>query len=141
MELFDLTGFLIHRTDMKLTNYFIKQLKQYEVTPEQFGIISVLDGDRAMAQKEIAEAIDRDQSTVVRMIASLEKKGMVKRLQNSHDKRSHDLYLSDKGMRLKMNLFSAVKEAHDHITRNFSQDELARLHAALHKLYQSVKED
>ncbi|WP_219837639.1 MarR family winged helix-turn-helix transcriptional regulator [Paenibacillus sp. R14(2021)] len=139
MDLFDLTGFLIHRTDMKLTNYFIRKLKPYEVTPEQWGIISVLDCDRAMTQKEVAEAIDRDQSTVVRMISSLEKKGMVKRLQNNDDKRSHNLFLSAKGMQHKTSLLPVVKEAHDFLTRNLSQDELALLHETLHKLYLNVK--
>ncbi|QHW29661.1 MarR family transcriptional regulator [Paenibacillus rhizovicinus] len=141
MDLFDLTGFLMHRTDMKLTNFFVKKLKQYEVTPEQWGIISVLDGDRAMTQKEIAEAIDRDQSTVVRMIASLEKKGIVKRLQNNDDKRSHNLFLSAKGMQLKTRLIPVVQEAHDDLTRNIEPDELAQLHETLHKLYLNVKED
>ncbi|SFS72715.1 MarR family winged helix-turn-helix transcriptional regulator [Paenibacillus sp. BC26] len=139
MNLFDLTGFLIHKTDMKLTNYFIRKLKPYKVTPEQWGIISVLDCDRAMTQKEVAEAIDRDQSTVVRMIASLEKKGMVRRLQNDHDKRSHNLFLSAKGMQLKTSLLPVVKEAHDFLTRNLNQDELALLHETLHKLYLNVE--
>jgi len=141
MDLFDLTGFLIHRTDMKLTNYFIKKLKQYEVTPEQWGIISVLDRDRSMTQKEVSEAIDRDQSTVVRMITSLEKKGIVTRLQNNYDKRSHNLFLSTKGDQLKTILVSVVKEAHDDVTRNLSQDELFQLHATLNKLYINVKEE
>ncbi|AZN41756.1 MarR family winged helix-turn-helix transcriptional regulator [Paenibacillus albus] len=141
MNLFDLTGFLIHQTDMKLTNFFVKKLKPYEVTPEQWGIISVLDSERAMTQKEVAEAIDRDQTTVVRMISSLEKKGMVKRLQNDHDKRSHDLFLSTKGMHLKTSLLPVVKEAHDVLTRNMTQDELAVLHETLHKLYINVKEE
>ncbi|NBC73378.1 MarR family winged helix-turn-helix transcriptional regulator [Paenibacillus sacheonensis] len=141
MELFDLTGFLIHRTDMKLTNFFIRKLKPYSVTPEQWGIISVLDGDRALTQKEIAEAIDRDQSTVVRMIASLEKKDMVKRVQNNDDRRSHNLFLSAKGMQLKTSLLPVVREAHEVLTRNLSQAELALLHDTLHKLYLNVKED
>lgn len=67
---------------MVLTNFFTKQLKPYEITPEQWGIISVLDGDRATTQKELAEAIDRDQTTVVRMIHSLEKKEIVERKLN-----------------------------------------------------------
>lgn len=52
MDLYNITGFLIHRTDVKLTNYFTKQLKPYKVTPEQWSIISCLDIDKAMTQKE-----------------------------------------------------------------------------------------
>jgi DNA-binding MarR family transcriptional regulator len=141
MDLYDLTGFLIHRTDVKLTNYFTRKMKQYEVTPEQWGIISVLDCERATTQKEIAEAIDRDQTTVVRMIYSLEKKGIVKRLQNNYDKRSHNLFLSTKGTDLKKKLLSVVRDAHNHVTRNLSQDELLQLHKILDKLYLNVKDE
>ncbi|GGH51078.1 MULTISPECIES: MarR family winged helix-turn-helix transcriptional regulator [Paenibacillus] len=141
MDLYHITGFLIHRTDVKLTNYFTKQLKPYEVTPEQWSIISYLDPDKAMTQKELAEAIDRDQTTVVRMIHSLERKGMVRRMMNDQDKRSHHLYLSSKGQEVKERLLLTVKEAHDHVTRGLEPDELDQLKVTLDKLYRNVRED
>ncbi|CAI8906574.1 MarR family transcriptional regulator [Brevibacillus sp. IT-7CA2] len=141
MELFNLTGFLLHRTDMKMTNYFKKRLKQFEITPEQWGILSVMDGERAITQKDLSDAIDRDQTTVVRMIYSLEKKGIVIRTLNDADKRSHNLLLSDKGMELKSKLLPVVTEAHIHVTQNLTDVEIAELHALLDKLYQVVKDE
>ncbi|MDU0200802.1 MULTISPECIES: MarR family transcriptional regulator [Paenibacillus] len=141
MELSNLTGFLVHRTDVKMTNFFTKILKQYEVTPEQWGILLVLDTERATSQKELAEAIDRDQTTVVRMIYSLEKKEIVRRIQNEADKRSHNLFLSDKGMSLKTKLMPIVKAAHDHVTKYLSDDEIQQLHEILSKLYATVKDE
>ncbi|BFT72283.1 MarR family winged helix-turn-helix transcriptional regulator [Paenibacillus sp. P36] len=141
MELSNLTGFLVHRTDVKMTNFFTKILKQYEVTPEQWGILLVLDTERATSQKELAEAIDRDQTTVVRMIYSLEKKEIVRRIQNEADKRSHNLFLSDKGMSLKTKLMPIVKAAHDHVTKYLSNDEIQQLHVILSKLYSTVKDE
>ncbi len=141
MKLTNLTGFLIHRTDVKLTNFFTKKLKPYNVTPEQWGIISTLDEHRATTQKEVALAIDKDQTTVVRMIHSLEAKGIVKRIVNPHDKRSHDLFLSEKGVELKKSLLVNVMEAHDYITRSLTQDEVKQLHDLLGKVYSNVLDD
>ncbi|WP_338543811.1 MarR family winged helix-turn-helix transcriptional regulator [Paenibacillus tundrae] len=141
MDLYNVTGFLIHRTDVKLTNYFTKQLKPYEVTPEQWSIISYLDIDKAMTQKELAEAIDRDQTTVVRMIHSLERKGMVRRIVNDQDKRSHHLYLSPKGEEVKQGLLLTVKEAHNYVTRGLEPEELDQLKVILEKLYTNVQGD
>ncbi|KMZ42068.1 MULTISPECIES: MarR family transcriptional regulator [Bacillales] len=141
MELFNLTGFLLHRTDMKMTNYFKKRLKQLEITPEQWGILSVMDGERAITQKELSDAIDRDQTTVVRMIYSLEKKGIVIRTLNDADRRSHNLLLSDKGMELKSKLLPVVTDAHNYVTQNLTDVEIAELHALLDKLYQVVKDE
>ena len=39
MNLHDLIGYLVHRTDVKMTNYFTKKLKPYGVTPEQWGLL------------------------------------------------------------------------------------------------------
>lgn len=101
MNLHQLTGFLVHRTDVKMTNYFMRTLRPYDITPDQWGIISILDTERAVNQKQLAEAIDRDQTTVVRMIHSLERKEMIKKVANLEDKRSHHLYLSTKGADIK----------------------------------------
>lgn len=40
MDLYHLTGFLVHRTDVKMTNYFMKTLKPYIITPDQLVAIA-----------------------------------------------------------------------------------------------------
>ena len=45
-----------------------------------------------LLKKELAEAIDKDQTTVVRMIQSMERKGIVKKDLNEQDRRSHNLF-------------------------------------------------
>ncbi|MDR6551947.1 MarR family winged helix-turn-helix transcriptional regulator [Paenibacillus qinlingensis] len=141
MELFEITGFQVNRTNVKMNNYFTKQLKQFEITPEQWGILSVLDSDKATTQKDLAETIDRDQTTIVRMIHSLEKKEIVKRVVNDTDKRSHNLYLTAKGVRLKSKVLPVVLEAHNHVTRYLSMSEISELKVILEKLYASVKDE
>ncbi|MDQ0656147.1 MarR family winged helix-turn-helix transcriptional regulator [Paenibacillus sp. W2I17] len=141
MKLNDVTGFLIHRTDLKLTNYFTKQLKPYHVTPEQWNIICCLDIEKAMTQKELAEAIYRDQTTVVRMIHSLERKGMVRRIMNKHDKRSHDLFLTPKGEEIKQQLSLTVLNAHNYVTRGLEPKDLEQLKFFLERIYSNVQDE
>ncbi|GGJ28162.1 MarR family winged helix-turn-helix transcriptional regulator [Paenibacillus hunanensis] len=141
MNIYDLTGFLVHRTDVKMTNYFMRKLSPYQITPEQWGIISVLDTERAVNQKQLAEAIDRDQTTVVRMIHSLERKEMIKKITNLEDKRSHHLYLSEKGSHIKKELLQTVQEAHDYVTRGFTAEEREQLQSFLNRLYDNVKDE
>lgn len=75
------------------------------------------------------------------MIHSLEKKGIVKRVVNNTDKRSHNLYLSNKGITLKTELLPVVNEAHNYVTRFLSEQEIQNLKIILDKLYASVKEE
>ncbi|AAU17341.1 winged helix-turn-helix transcriptional regulator [Bacillus cereus] len=135
MNLHDLIGYLVHRTDVKMTNYFTKKLKPYGVTPEQWGIISVLCSQRATTQKELAEAIDKDQTTVVRMIQSMERKGIVKKALNDQDRRSHNLFLTEKGDELKKTILPVVTDAHHFVTSNLSEEEIKVLQSLLNKLY------
>lgn len=140
MNLYDVTEFLIHRTDVKLTNYFIKKLKPYEVTPEQWGIISILDSQRGMTQKELAVILDKDQTTLVRMIHSMVKKGVTQKQTNVKDRRSQYLFLTEKGEDLKNTLVSIVNDAHQVATNGLSVEELTQLKTLLNKVYDNVKE-
>ncbi|MFC9448594.1 MarR family winged helix-turn-helix transcriptional regulator [Bacillus cereus] len=135
MNLHDLLGYLVHRTDVKMSNYFTKRLKPYGVTPEQWGIISVLSSQRGTTQKELAEAIDKDQTTVVRMIQSMERKEIVKKALNDQDRRSHNLFLTEKGDELKKTILPVVQDAHNFVTSKLSEEEIEQLKTFLNKLY------
>ncbi|MBE2974183.1 MarR family winged helix-turn-helix transcriptional regulator [Priestia megaterium] len=135
MDLHDLTGYLIHRTDVKLMNYFKQKLKPYGMTPVRWSIISVLDTQKGITQKELAEAIDKKQTTIVEMIYAMEEKGLIKRTFSEQDRRSHYLFLTEKGEELKKNLSPLVKDAHLFVTRQLSDEEIDQLKTLLNKVY------
>lgn len=135
MDLHDSIGYLVHRTDVKMTNYFIRRIKPYGITPEQLNIISVLNSQRGTTQKELAETIDKNQTTVVRMIQSMERKGIVKKVFNDQDRRSHELYLTEKGEELKKTILPVVIDAHNFVTSHLSKEEIQQLKWLLNKLY------
>jgi len=135
MELQDLIGYLVHRTDVKMTNYFTKKLKPFEVTPEQWSIISILSERGGSTQKELAAAIDKDQTTVARMIQSMEKKEIIQKKFNAQDKRSQNLYLTEKGHEIKKTILPVVIDAHQAVTSNLSDKEIQHLKELLNKLW------
>lgn len=137
MDLQDLIGYLIHRTDLKMTNYFTNRLKPYGVTPEQWSIISILSSEKGTTQKELAEGIDKNQTTVVRMIQSMERKGLVKKIYNEQDRRSHHLLLTEKGHEVKKAILPVVMDAHQTVTKQLSDEEIQQLKLLLNKLFHS----
>lgn len=141
MNLLDITGYLVHKTDMKLTNFFIKQLKPYGVTPEQWGIIYMLEKDKKTNQKELSKAIDRDQTTVVRMVNSLQSKGIIKKLVNESDRRSHFITLTAQGEELKLKLIPIVYQAHENVTHGLTEEQLDTLHQLLSCLYNNANKN
>ncbi|MBY0074749.1 MarR family transcriptional regulator [Priestia aryabhattai] len=139
MDLHDLTSHLIHRTDVRAMNYFKKKLKPYGMTPVRWSIISVLDSQKGITQTELAEAIDKKQTTIVDMIYAMEEKGLIKRMYSERDRRLHYLFLTEKGEELKKTLSPLVKDAHLFVTRQLSDEENTQLKTLLNKVYNGIQ--
>ncbi|MGR9527571.1 MarR family winged helix-turn-helix transcriptional regulator (plasmid) [Priestia megaterium] len=139
MDLHDLTSHLIHRTDVRAMNYFKKKLKPYGMTPVRWSIISVLDSQKGITQTELAEAIDKKQTTIVEMIYAMEEKGLIKRIYSERDRRLHYLFLTEKGEELKKTLSPLVEDAHLFITRQISNEENTQLKTLLNKVYNGIQ--
>ena len=139
MDLHDLTSHLIHRTDVRAMNYFKKKLKPYGMTPVRWSIISVLDSQKGITQTELAEAIDKKQTTIVEMIYAMEEKGLIKRMYSERDRRLHYLFLTEKGEELKKTLSPLVEDAHLFITRQLSNEENTQLKTLLNKVYNGIQ--
>lgn len=139
MDLHDLTSHLIHRTDVRAINYFKKKLKPYGMTPVRWSIISVLDSQKGITQTELAEAIDKKQTTIVEMIYAIEEKGLIKRMYSERDRRLHYLFLTEKGEELKKTLSPLVKDAHLFVTRQLSDEENNQLKTLLNKVYDGIQ--
>lgn len=139
MDLHDLTSHLIHRTDVRAMNYFKKKLKPYGMTPVRWSIISVLDSQKGITQTELAEAIDKKQTTIVEMIYAMEEKGLIKRMYSERDRRLHYLFLTEKGEELKKTLLPLVKDAHLFVTRQLSDEENTQLKTLLNKVYNGIQ--
>ncbi|MGG3121812.1 MarR family winged helix-turn-helix transcriptional regulator [Priestia megaterium] len=139
MDLHDLTSHLIHRTDVRAMTYFKKKLKPYGMTPVRWSIISVLDSQKGRTQTELAEAIDKKQTTIVEMIYAMEEKGFIKRMYSERDRRLHYLFLTEKGEELKKTLSPLVKDAHLFVTRQLSDEENTQLKTLLNKVYNGIQ--
>ncbi|MGG2087234.1 MarR family transcriptional regulator [Priestia aryabhattai] len=139
MDLHDLTSHLIHRTDVRAMNYFKKKLKPYGMTPVRWSIISVLDSQKGITQTELAEAIDKKQTTIVEMIYAMEEKGLIKRMYSERNRRLHYLFLTEKGEELKKTLSPLVKDAHLFVTRQLSDEENTQLKTLLNKVYNGIQ--
>ncbi|MDP5275421.1 MarR family winged helix-turn-helix transcriptional regulator [Chengkuizengella axinellae] len=132
-------GFLLHRTDVRLTNFLMEKLKPFNLTPEQWVVLDSLDVDHGVTQKQLSAKLDKDQTTMVRMINSMKNKGLVMKKSNEYDKRSHYIYLTNTGMELKVQVVPIVKKAHEQITTDISNHEINALRNLLNKLYKNVE--
>lgn len=80
-----------------------------------------------MSQEELSRALNVNKSSVARQLASLEKKGYVRRVPCCEDKRMMLVYPTPKAEDLKERLFKVLFGWSDYLTADFTEEEKKQL--------------
>jgi DNA-binding MarR family transcriptional regulator len=122
-------GFVIYRaaTQMKagLTRAF--HANGFNVTPEQWGILSSLRELEGVHQSALAERTAKDRHNITRILNLLEKGGLVIRELHERDKRCQRVFLTDEGRELQAKLIPIVKDFLDHALDGLTQKDLSEM--------------
>ena len=70
------------------------------ITPEQFLVLDILWKEQSLSQQNIADIIQKDKTSVTKIIDSLEKKNLVRRVVDKNDRRINKIELTDDGFAL-----------------------------------------
>ena len=92
----------LHLTGYKIKRYIASMLRQQGVplTPEQFMLIDLLWNEGEMTQQQLANQLKKDKNSVTMLVDAIESKGLVVRRQNTLDRRSNTVVLTDKALEL-----------------------------------------
>lgn len=131
-------GFIISRTNQKLSNYLTRKFKPYDITPEQWGLLNRLWEKDGISQKELSEITMKDQTTVTRILDKLERKGLIKRQTCPNDRRSFLIFLTDTGRNLEDQLVPIAYEVLDEALQGISEKEIKQLKVLLNRIFINV---
>lgn len=70
------------------------------ITPEQYLVLDILWDKQSLSQQNIADVIQKDKNSVTKIIDSLEKKNLVKRVVDKNDRRINKIELTDEAVAL-----------------------------------------
>ena len=122
-----LLGYHLRRAQVAVFQHFTQAMGEADITPGQFGVLSVINGNPGLSQTQLGNALGIDRSTVVAVIDRLEGRGLVMRTASPTDRRSHALKLSEAGEALLKRLEVMVRAHEQHIARALSPDEQRQL--------------
>jgi DNA-binding MarR family transcriptional regulator len=91
---------LIETLSKRLKQFQGKTLKDAQLTPPQYFILSLLAEKDQRPFKELAELLSCSRATITGIVDTMEKKGLVSRSPNHDDRRSLLVTLTEKGRRL-----------------------------------------
>lgn len=126
----------LNLTGCKLKQYIAAMLKMQDVplTPEQFLLIDILWNQGEMSQQQLADRMQKDKNSVTKLVDAIERKGFVIRKQNSSDRRSNTIVLTEKAELLKNEAKKKGISILENMLEGITEAELRSFLDTLHKL-------
>jgi DNA-binding MarR family transcriptional regulator len=103
--------------------YLDKELKPYNIGPGQFYLLMPLFQKDGVNQESLAQSINLDRANVTRAIQKLIKEGYVYRQTDDEDRRSHRIFLTEKGKAIEPGLKKIALEWENILLSNFDSDQ------------------
>jgi DNA-binding MarR family transcriptional regulator len=93
-------GYLVRRLNQIHYALFFEECKEENITPVQYGILTVLSRNPWLDQTEIGYELGLDRTTSADVIKRLEEKGLLQRRVNPLDRRSRQAVITQEGLRV-----------------------------------------
>jgi DNA-binding MarR family transcriptional regulator len=122
-----LLGRQLRVTHLAVFRAIEEQLTGIGITPQQFGLLVIVDRNPGARQTLIAKARGLDKSTLVPMIDRLERDNLLERRPLASDRRIRAIWITDRGREVLRQAEPIVQKGDDLIRAHLSDHELAEL--------------
>ena len=136
----DSIGYLIRRTGRAMRNLIHQRLKEdgLQITMEQGAVLMKLNEKDGCSQNDLAGFLSKDKTTVARLLANMEKSGLLSRKEGLEDKRVKTVHLSPEGAKLRGKLKGIIMSTLGEITEGVEPEELMLFKGVLNKIYNNI---
>ena len=114
--------------------------KNFPVTPEQYLILSLLEENNELYQRQLSEITLKDRANVSRIVSILEEKGLVNRINDSNGRKIYKLVVTQKGREVAALIQPTVIELRKIITKGLKKEELELFLSITDKIYYNLKD-
>lgn len=124
----------------KFSQVLAAEFKQndIDITAEQFSILVVLWYRDGVSQKEISEQLNRDKTTVTRVLMNMKKNKLIRQVTDAEDNRSNLVYLTAKGKEIQKAGVKVSGELYLKVLKGIPQAQLITGISVLQKMIQSL---
>jgi MarR family transcriptional regulator, transcriptional regulator for hemolysin len=133
-------GLFTSLTVKNIIRFLSFNIKDYDITPEQWTVLKRLAENDGINQKELAIKAEKDQPTVTRILDILERKELISKQKNEEDRRSFILFITDKGLAVKDELTPFIEDLWEKkILSGISEEDLNVYRKVLVKMNENVE--
>ena len=131
-----------------ITGTFIRGLssqtfaeKKFVLTPDQYVILNLLlENERIMYQRQLAEITLKDRANISRIIEILHKKGFIEKIPDSNGRKIYKLVVTEKGKAARDNILPMDIELRKIITKDITEEELAVTFSTLENMNMNIRD-
>lgn len=134
----DSLGFIISRVSGKLKNELFHELKEYDITPEQWAVLNFLWEGDGITPKELSDITFKDKPNTNRILDNLLKKGLVIRRPHPTDGRAFLIFLTDEGKGLREKLVPKAVSLLEKATRHINERKIKEFKILLNQIYDNL---
>ncbi|HEU0062083.1 MAG TPA: MarR family transcriptional regulator [Hyphomicrobiaceae bacterium] len=110
-----------------LRTYVDQRAREHGMTRAQWAVLARLERDEGMMQTEMAEALEIQPISLVRLVDRLCEQGLVERRPHPTDRRANCLYLTDAGRDRLIEMVPLAREISANVLAGFSEQDVAEL--------------
>lgn len=133
----DSMAYVIGKTVQSIKNLIFREFKakNFNITHEQWAVMSYLKKEDGLYQRQIADFLSKDKPTVTRILDILEKRNLIIRISDEKDRRKFKIYLTQDGKDTVAHLLPIDNAVQLKIKENVSKEEIETLKDILNKIY------
>lgn len=127
-------GFLIRRLHQINVALFLEELEEWNLTPNQWGVLTVVAASPGLSHTEIAPRCGIDRVNVRDIVIRLEEKGLMRQKRSQDDRRQSCAYITKRGQSVLEKLEPNVQRAHEIVLSPLNPDQKETFLALLRHL-------
>jgi DNA-binding MarR family transcriptional regulator len=124
-------GYRIRRAQLWIFKEFSRRLASFDISPAQFSVLNVIDGNPGVNQLAIAQVLSIERAGLGRMMDNLERRGLVARAASSINRRYYVLYLTSEGAALLGRLRPIIADFEKSLAEKIGSRAYKQLHETL----------
>jgi MarR family transcriptional regulator, organic hydroperoxide resistance regulator len=124
-------GYVLRDTYRGFSRVLQSKIAPHGVSIGQWYFLRVLWAEDGLTQRELSQRVGMMEPTTVTALNGMERRGYVKRVRNSKDRRKINIFLTDKGRALRARLLPFVPEINTVASRGISEADLDQLRTLL----------
>ena len=131
-------GYLLRDTYRAFTKILQARISAHGVTIGQWYFLRVLWDEDGVTQRELSLRVGMMEPTTVTALNGMEKRGYVRRVRNTEDKRKVNIYLTETGQALRNVLLPQAIDVNIRSVAGVSPDDVETVRRTLHAMKQNL---